>query len=467
MDINDINIDELKAELCRRKFYYFIQEFWTEADTSTPIWNWHIEYLANELQKDVERVLRGEEKLQDIIVNCPPGTSKSMIISVLLPAWVFAVKPSTRIITASYSNTIALELSQKSRNLIEGEKYKRYFNIELKDDENTKSNYKTTKGGGRFVTSTGSNTLGMHADIIICDDIQTLDSIYSDANRRSVYEWISSTLSTRTTDKLISLSIYVQQRLHSQDSTSYLLSLPVKYKHIILPAHITNDVIDKQLIEYYNQNDGYLDKKRLNEKVLNDLKSRLGSKNYNAQILQNPESDDDSIIKKDWINIIEQIPITNVQYEYFIDSAYGGDDADFNVILECFKYNNCLYITNLIRNKDDFPTFLKSIQKFVRGNKIYIEGKASGKSFIQQLKASTNFNIVELQPKDSKITRLNSISPTVEGRRIYLIKNNWNDILLSEVCSNNPKNDDMRDCFTYAVDQKLIKENTNGNYYIR
>ena len=57
------------------------------------------------------------------------------------------------------------------------------------------------------------------------------------------------------------------------------------------------------------------------------------------------ENDDDSIIKKEWITIINELPITNVQYEYFIDSAYGGDNADYNVILECFKYNNCLYIT--------------------------------------------------------------------------------------------------------------------------
>lgn len=461
----NISLNLLKAEKCKRSFYYFIQEFWTEADTSSPVWNWHIEYLANTLQEDIELLLNKLPKKNDVIINCPPGTSKSMIVSVLLPAWILSKSPSTRIITASYSNTIALELSQKSRNLMQGEKYKSYFNIKLKDDENTKSNYKTEQGGGRFVTSTGSNILGMHADIIICDDIQNLSTIYSDVERNNVNEWVSGTLSTRKADKENTLMIFVQQRLHQLDITNYLLSKGKKYKHIILPGYLHHNISPSSLSVYYKNN--LLDIYRLNINALNSLKDDLGSKNFNAQILQDPESDDDSIIKKEWINIIDNQPINDVQYEYFIDSAYGGEDADYNVILECFKYNNCLYITNLIRNKDDFPTFLKSIQKFVRGNKIYIEGKASGKSFIQQLKASTNFNIIELQPKDSKIIRLNAISPTVEGKRVYLIKNNWNDILLSEICSNNPKNDDMRDCFTYAVDQKLIKESTNGQYYIR
>jgi len=463
--------EKIKAELCKRDFYFFIKEFWEQADTSIPVWNWHIEYLSNTLQEDIQLLLEGKEKKSDIIINCPPGTSKSMIISVLLPAWILINKPTTRIITASYSNTIALELSMKTRNLMLSNKFIDYFpNIILKDDENTKSNYKTRDGGGRFVTSTGSNILGMHGDIIICDDVQNLQTIYSDVERKRVNDWVTGTLSTRKTDKLNSLMIFVQQRLHQLDLTNYLLSIGT-YKHIVLPGYLNDCLKPNNLKEKYIN--GFLDVDRLNEKALNQLKTMLGSKNYNAQILQNPDNDEDSIIKKEWLDIIdinyflELIKDKKIEYEYFLDTAYGGKDADFNVILECFKMDNQLYITNLYRSKEEFPDLIKSIKRVVqKSNKIYLEGKASGKSIIQQLKNDTNLNIIEIQPKDSKIVRLNAISPIVEGRRVKLLNGSWNNLLIDEVTSNYPPNDDIRDVFCYAVDEKLIKGSTYGKYTI-
>ena len=53
-------------------------------------------------------------------------------------------------------------------------------------------------------------------------------------------------------------------------------------------------------------------------------------------------------------------------------------------------------------------------------SKVYIEGKASGKSIIQTLKQQTNFNIVEIQPKGSKLERKHSISPFFESGRIII-----------------------------------------------
>lgn len=87
-------------------------------------------------------------------------------------AWLLIRNPKIKILTASYSKTVALELSQKTRTMMQSNKFLSFFPYcTLKDDDNTKSNYKTSDGGGRFITSTGSNILGVHADIIICDDI--------------------------------------------------------------------------------------------------------------------------------------------------------------------------------------------------------------------------------------------------------------------------------------------------------
>lgn len=470
--MNLIELHTLKAEKCRRDFSYFCKEMWESADTSTPIWNWHMDYFCQVAQNNCMRVIRGEIKKNDLIINCPPSTSKSMIFSVLLPAWLLAVKPSIRIITASYSNTIALELSTKCRNLMQSDKFKLYFPlIQLKDDENSKGNYKTVQGGGRFTTSTGSNILGMHSDIIICDDIQNLDTIYSDTQRNSVNNWVTGTLSTRKTDKLKTLTIYVQQRLHQLDMTAYLLSKGGNFEHIILPAVLTPTLQPEVLKTRYI--DGYLDPIRLSQEALEDVKVNLGSKNYNAQFLQNPLDSSESIIKEEWLQIVsaeymESLKFTDNEYFYFLDSAYGGERADNNVVMEVAVRGGNLYITNLMVSKDEFPALIFNIIKFAtKGRKLFVEGKASGKSIIQQLKAQTDFTILELQPKDNKITRLNAIAPSVESKRVYIKKDSWNERLINEVTNNYPANDDIRDCFTYAVQELLIKNKNYGKYEIQ
>jgi len=71
------NPNLIHAEQCRRSFSHFIREFWSEADTAELVWNWHIDYLAEQLTKVAERVAAGLPKEYDLIINIPPGTTKS------------------------------------------------------------------------------------------------------------------------------------------------------------------------------------------------------------------------------------------------------------------------------------------------------------------------------------------------------------------------------------------------------
>ena len=41
----------LRRSLCREDYYTFVQTFWPEVVAETAVWNWHIRYVAGELQK--------------------------------------------------------------------------------------------------------------------------------------------------------------------------------------------------------------------------------------------------------------------------------------------------------------------------------------------------------------------------------------------------------------------------------
>ena len=107
LDLNKLNPDEIDSELCRRSFYYFVQCFWETIEPSKPIWNWHIKYLCDELEKAGRRLIKEEKKESDIYISMPPGIGKSNLCSILFPAWLWILKPSLKILTASYAKTIS------------------------------------------------------------------------------------------------------------------------------------------------------------------------------------------------------------------------------------------------------------------------------------------------------------------------------------------------------------------------
>lgn len=68
--------DALTASICRESFYDFVQEFWSVVSPEAPVWNWHIEFLCQDLQRMAERVFKGLPKEFDAVINVPPGTTK-------------------------------------------------------------------------------------------------------------------------------------------------------------------------------------------------------------------------------------------------------------------------------------------------------------------------------------------------------------------------------------------------------
>ena len=77
-------------ELNNRSLYHFIQWFWPVICNQQFEGNWHIEVLCKELERVAKRVANREQKLHDVIFNVPPGTSKTIVCSIMFPAWCWS-----------------------------------------------------------------------------------------------------------------------------------------------------------------------------------------------------------------------------------------------------------------------------------------------------------------------------------------------------------------------------------------
>lgn len=460
----DIKEDWIDAELSRRSFFYFLTLFWDEVITEKPIYNWHIEYLCNELQQAVERVFRREESLGDLLINIPPGTTKSTIVTVMLPAWCWIKDPSMRTLSASYAATLSTDHAVKSRDIIKSDKFKKLFpDVEIKSDQDNKTHYKNTNGGERYATSVGGAITGFHAHIIVVDDPLNPKKASSEVERKTANEFMDTTLSTRKVDKAVTLTILVMQRLHEDDCTgNWLKKKDKKLKHICLPAELSDRVKPLELRDYYH--DGLLDPVRLSRSVLDKIRTDLGSYGYAGQMAQTPTPEGGGLWQK-WLIPISRVELRKLKLREVgtdWDLAYTKKEQNSaSAYVTSGRHGKAMYVTDIGYDYLEFPELIKLMREKEAPH--YIEGKASGKSAKQTLSAQ-GIPAIEVKVLDGdKIARTTMTTPYAESGMIYVAE----DIL--EKLYNDPKQGillfpntgtDLNDAFTQAI-TRLLKTNVN------
>jgi predicted phage terminase large subunit-like protein len=450
--------DSLVKSIVMESFYDFVREFWDTIVPEKPVWNWHIKYLCDEIQEDVERVFRGEPRLNDIIINVAPGSTKSIIASIMLPAWTWTRFPSCRCICGSYAANLALELSRKGRDVIKSDKYRRIFpEIELRDDQDTKSNFANTKGGQRYAVGVGGSVTGMHGHILIIDDPLDPTKAISEVELKTANTWMAETLSTRKVDKEVTLTILIMQRLHQDDCTANMITRakkrakldnePIAIKHICLPAELTNKVKPARMKDKYVN--GLMDPVRVSRKVLNDQQTTLGEYGYAGQFLQWPVPAGGGMFKTGRI-LIDVPPDKKSKPRFFKQIVRAWDKAG--------THDGGAYTVGCKMAKDEKGVFwILHVERFQRESaereerikekaisdtrkvEVVIEqepgsgGKESAENTVRNL---AGWKVVIDKPsgsESSKILRADPFSVQVNNGNVRMVPAEWNEEFIDEL----------------------------------
>ncbi|WP_375436660.1 phage terminase large subunit [uncultured Hymenobacter sp.] len=482
--MNLLPLDTVIAAQCYQRFYTFFLEMWETIEAVELVPNWHIEYLCDELQAIYERWKRGEAQA-DVLINIPPGTSKSTSVTQLFPAWLWLMEPSIRTISTSFASDVSIGHGLKSRDCLTSPKFQRLFpgRITFKADENGKTNYRNTANGQRFITSSGARVTGVHADFILIDDPINPEKSDNEKARKQALKHVQ-TVSSRKTDKKRTVSIMVMQRVHELDPAGSWLKKKKNLHHICLPGELTPDSVTGEvgknvkpaaLVKRYTN--GMLDANRLDRSTLATLKEDLGSYGYAGQILQIPAPDEGGILKKAWFDVISWDEFKKrtagkvaTAWQFDADPAYTDKQQnDATGGMASAYIDNTLYVRNASEFRLEFPELCEKLPKYVEAHgytsqsKLHIEPKASGKSLHQTLKRQTKLNVVEAPaPTDDKRTRVNGISPFCEARRVVLIDGGWVEAFLQQICTfPTAAHDDMLDCLVQAINRALDKKKFN------
>ena len=452
---------EINKDLVTDSLYEFLKYFWDSIVEDDFIDNWHIPYICSVLEKVYYQVIN-EEPREDVIINVPPGSTKSKIASIMFPIWCWVKSPYLNIITASYSMDLSLELADLSRDVINSPKFQEIFpHLVIRQDHDTKSKYQictmengvVKPGGKRLATSVGARVTGFHGHIIIEDD--PLDPKSAESSnpevRKSANNWNDRTLSTRKVNKKVTPTVYIMQRLHQDDPTGHRLEQKkLRVKHICLPGIIRNEseVIPKELAENYINN--LLDPTRLNAKVLEELEEQLGPFGYAGQIKQKPVPMSGGLFKIDKLRILTNI----IGSTFFKQGCWYWDKAG-TANAGCYTVGLLMYELKL--NAITQFGFRYLIAKIVRGRwesqireniikqealmtgvtiPIYIEQEpgSGGKESVQ----NTIRNLVGLvtvadRPTGDKTTRAVPFSVQLNNGNVAIVNGPWLTPYLNEL----------------------------------
>jgi predicted phage terminase large subunit-like protein len=453
----NVEINNVRASVCRDGFYAFVKEFWDVIVPETPVWNWHIEYICNELQKVAERVFRNEPKKYDEVINISPGTTKSTIASVMYLPWIWTRMPSARFIGGSYAKDLSMDLSRRSRDVVKSEKYRAAFpEIELRSDQDVKSYFANTAGGARMATSTGGAILGFHGHFIVVDDPLNPNEALSEIELENANNWIKNTLSQRKVDKNLTPIILIMQRLHQNDPSAHLIQIakeaqqialrsgeknpPLKLKHVCLPAELTENVKPKGLRKFYKNR--LMDRIRLPWEVLNDNRA-LGSYFYSGQFLQNPVPLGGGMFKTDRI-IMEDVAPPPSKFKMIVrgwDKAATADDGAFTAGPKIgVDFKGRFWILHCLRGQwssERRETIIKQTA-MVDGRRVIVAleqepgsgGKESAESTAKNL---AGFRVRIIRPTGDKALRADPFSVQVNNRNVYMVRGEWNEAYLDEL----------------------------------
>lgn len=464
---------EERKRQCEASYYEFVKEAFELLNPGETFEdNWHIRYVCDTIQREIERVIAKIPKKYDaIIINIPPRSLKSISVTVSLCPWAWIHNQSFKHIGSSYSADLSLDHNMMSKIVIESDWYQSNWGekVEISKDQNTKGYFRSTQRGFRACTSTGGTITGKGGDIITVDDPVNPEYAFSDIERERGNRYFDTTLSSRLDNADIGIHIVVMQRLHENDLTGHILSKVedgLRVLHISIPAELSPAVIPAELSANYSD-DGLFFSRRFSRDVLSRLEIQMGGLAFSGQYLQMPFSEGGGIINVSKFGTFQMDDLpSSVVWNFAVDTAYTKKlTNDPSGIIAYAYYKNNYYIRSVTSDWLEFPALCRHIVKWTADNgysarsRIFIEPKASGLSVAQALKEETGLNVViDKPPTTDKVSRVQEVTPKVDAGRVYLLKGAyWTDKFKTQ-CEMFPNglHDEYPDCLAILLSKRVV-----------
>lgn len=422
--------------------------------------NWHHRYLA----RCVEEMVSGERS--NTIFNIPPGSGKTETFSIHAPVWSIIKTKKIRNLNISFSNTLAKRNSRWSRDIINSDPYQELWPCEfgvnqaeewqLVDfNDRVFAEVVSRPIQGQIMGGRGGFPGKTFSGWIMLDDIDKPLDMFSQVKRESSHQTLVNTIRSRRGDKSKEHPTpigSIQQRLHVNDSTWFLLSggMGLEFDLIKIPALIDEAYINGlpewirdecwKCVKDSEQVNGYWSFWPENE-YIGDLMSLWDKSPYTfmSQYMQAPIKIGGEIFDPAWWQYWGDLEGSEPRPPLFEYRFITADTAqktnnwnDYSVFAEWGIYQKKLYLLNLVRDKWQAPQLRAQFLRFLsqawgrncreNGNLrgAWVEDKSSGTGLIQEVAQKSPCKIHPIPRHVDKYTRALDAAPQVELGKVYL-----------------------------------------------
>lgn len=448
----DPNIELAVAKAkCENDHLFFTRYFFKHRQGIKFRVNWH-HHLISDI---VQRVIDGEVK--NVVINVPPGSSKTEIVAINLMARGLALNPRARFLHISYSDDLALLNSGTAKEIVQSDEFQALWSLKVADDAKSKKRWNVEvdgkTAGGVYAVSLGGQITGFRAGhmtegwqgAIVIDDPLKVEDAYSKTKRAAANRKLVSTVKSRKANPDTPI-IVIMQRLAEEDPTGFIKAakVPGEWEFVNIPALLDDDYVAalpekyRDLIGADELADERDEQGRFSywpyKEPLHDL-LELESKDryvFSGQYMQRPSPLGGDIIKGKCFGRYEVLPPLRYR-KVFADTAQKTAERNDFSVFECWGLgeDGRIYLLDMVRGKWPAPELKRRAIAFWEKHKaggehdaplrqMVIEDKSSGTGLIQDIQATGGIPVKGVERTKDKLTRVMDVVSYIESGLVFI-----------------------------------------------
>lgn len=427
-----------------RSLIGFVCEAWKILEPRARyIHGWHIEAIC----KHLEAVTHG--RVTRLLINVPPGSMKSLLVSVLWPAWEWGPcgMRSMRYLATAYNDTPTTRDTRKCRDLIVSAWYQALW-PEVALVRKGETSFANSDTGTRESLPFGSLT-SQRGDRLIIDDPHSTETAESEADREKTTRKFREGALDRLNDQQRSAIIVVMQRLHAKDISGVIQTLSEPYVHLCLPMRFESErrcVTEVGFADPREHDGELMCPEKWPRQTVDFLEADKGSYAFAGQYQQRPAPREGAMFKRHWFaNKIIQlaaVPTGTRWVRHWDLAATAKKTAARTAGVKLGRTPAGTFVVGHVVTTQSEGNVVRGIiktQADLDGKTVEISlpqdpgqaGKVQAKDFVGMLAGW----VVRAEPETGdKETRAEPFSAQCEAGHVQIVAGAWNDLYLDELC---------------------------------
>ncbi len=441
----------LRREITSRDFEWFFTIYYSR----------YIKYETPEFHREIFRILQSDD-IELAIFVAFRGSAKSTVITNAYIIWSILGRQQKKFVT------IQSQTEQRARHFLMNIKREFEQNTLLRNDLGPFQEEKSQWGSQALIISRlkaritigsveqsirGSLFGEFRPDLIVLDDVEDTNMVKTQEGRNKIFDWFTGEV-IPAGDRGTKI-VAVGNLLHEDSLLKRLQNL--------IETGKTEGVYREFPIIDENGNPAWPGKfpnmesiEELRAKVMNDV-------SWNREFLLRIISTDEQIIKPEWIQHYDKLPI-KTYHTYFatgIDLAISQkENADYTAMVSGqiqgrYSKDMVIYITPNIINRrltslDTIDTAKTISDSFYPKGKLWIESNGYQESIIEHLVAA-RYPAEGVRSRGDKYSRLNSVSHLVQNGQVLFPRHGADELITQLLGFGIEKHDDLVDAFAILL----------------